>query len=274
MGYTKIVQYANIVEVYEYEKELKIKPPNHVKHTRLASSLSGSSSSSPKSLFPKKKKQLTRHYRSDRSNKRTLDNFFRLCHHNVYTASTVHFLTLTFAYDLDFSLANRLLSRFISKLRKYDNSFSYIAVPELTKKNRWHYHLLVFNLSPQLSGETKWYDTRKGRKYYTTERETRNLQVQFLHGYVDIVPASYTSTGVAGYMAKYMAKSLTDERYASRRGYSSSNNIEKVSSAGGNSLSGFLDLVVPTEDLISCEVSEYDVKFMGNCKKTKIRKIK
>jgi len=146
---------------------------------------------------------------------------------------------------------------------------SYISVPELTKKNRFHFHLLVYNLSTRLAGQT----VRAGNAIYTTERETRNLQRLFERGTIDIVPATYTSRGIAGYMAKYMAKSLEDSRYETTRGYNCSRNIKKIRTYGSNTLSTYAN-IIPSENLVSIDNNEYDVPYMGKCRYTKITKIK
>ena len=151
--------------------------------------------------------------------------------------------------------------------------FRYISVPEFTKKGQFHFHLLVYDLPPELSGITKWTDTRKGRIYYTSERETRYLQGLFQRGYLDIVPATYTSRGIAGYMAKYMAKALTDTRYEVGRGYNCSRSIAKYYSAAGNTLDNYLNHFIPTDSLLQDETIEYDVPYMGRCKLRKIVKM-
>jgi len=279
MGYVKINQFANVTEIYAYDKEIKPRTPNHLKAFKLANNIKNNEQYTSFDIV-KQRKKLQRiqskakgiYKRKDSSIKRSKDNFFRLCHHNNYSANTIHFLTLTFAYDLSFKTACRHVARFMEKIQTHSSEIptSYISVPELTKKNRFHFHLLVYNLPTRLAGQT----VRAGNAIYTTERETRNLQRFFERGYVDIVPATYTSRGIAGYMAKYMAKSLEDTRYESSRGFNCSRNIKKIRSAGGNSLNQYDDMIIPTDNLVSIDISEYNVPYLGKCQYKKITSIK
>jgi len=202
---------------------------------------------------------------------RTVQSFYRLCHHNVTFAKNVHFLTLTFAYDLSYKEAARFVRHFMEKIKSRQNGvpFSYISVPELTKKGRYHFHLLVFDLSTKVAGK----EIRAGNAIYTTERETRNLQRLFERGYVDILPATYRSAGIAGYMAKYMAKAFLDERIEARRVYNCSRNIKKTRAFGSNTLSAYANLddsPIPSEvDIL--QQTTYDVPYLGVCNFTKLK---
>jgi len=279
MGYTKINQFANVTEIYNYDKDIKPKSPSWTKAVKLVNPKTNNKSISSSTIIANRKKLLRLQSKDKRifkrskySIKRAKDNFFRLCHHNNYSANSIHFLTLTFAYDLSYKEATRYVARFMEKISKasYPVSPSYISVPELTKKNRFHFHLLVYNLPSQISGQ----EVRAGNKVYTTERETRNLQVYFERGYVDILPTTYTSRGIAGYMVKYMAKSLEDSRYETTRGYNCSRNLKKIRSAGGNSINQYDDMIIPTDNLVSIDTSEYNVPYLGKCQYTKIITIK
>jgi hypothetical protein len=178
--------------------------------------------------------------------------FFRLVHHNNVLAQSVNFTTLTFAYEVTFKQANRAVSDFFSRFRTQfpeEISISYISVPELTKKGRWHYHLLIYDISPQ---------------HALRERTTRNLQRLFRRGYVDISPTSFIAEGLAGYLAKYMAKSVDDSRYTNTRGYTCSRNIKKIYSTGGNQIDQYYDMILPDVNSL-CKVSNYDTMYFGSC---------
>jgi len=253
MGYTRIVQYGEVTEVYEYEKTIN-------------SNRKDGSVARSKALKRRKKLQSLGKavYRSRASIRRSRTNFFRLCHHNIVNADSVHFLTLTFAYKCTYEEANRYQKQFFERLKKASGSvsLSYISVSELTKKEVYHFHILVFNLPTILAGE------RSKNAKYTSERETRNLQVLFERGYVDIRPTSYKSKGIAGYMAKYMAKSFEDGTNGTRRGYTCSRNINKFTTYGSNSLDTFFDLILPDGDSCTIEKREYPVPYLGSCIKT------
>lgn len=280
MGYTKIVQYGNVTEVYQYSRDYVYrKRQNHLK----LSLLQGQKRSPP--LKDNLKLNRKREYRANQIAKglyspskasinRTLTNFFRLVHHNVSIASTVHFITLTFAYDLTFKEAQTHLRRFMERTQDCQPQvpLSYVAVPEQQESGRWHYHLLAFNLTPEVSGLP--IKRRKNRiPKATTERDTRYLQNLFGQGFLDICPATYKSRGIAGYMAKYMAKTFKNQTTATVRNYSTSRNIAKVSSYGSNSFDPWISHFVSTTNLVENDKVVYDVPYMGQCVKTRITKI-
>lgn len=265
MGYTKIVQFGDTTEIYEYEKDLKKQTGiDHRKAHRLLNGRSDTKSLPTLSVSKKRTKALYEdakrkgiYKRSARSVKRSVDNFFRLVHHNNCNASTIHFVTLTFAYDITYKLATREVSEFFSRLREVESpvSISYISVPERTKKGRFHFHLLIYGLPPETA---------------SIERKTRNIQRLFRRGYVDVMLAHYTSKGLAGYMAKYMAKSFEDQEYECLRGYNCSRNIKKIRSAGSHSFSLAHDLIIPNEFVVDEENREYNVPYLGTCRYKKI----
>lgn len=278
MGYTKIVQYGDTIEYYFYEKNLiKKEKQSHLKFSKILNPKQKFNAVNSKKLRKKAITLLNKksgHYeRTPQSIKRSRDNFFRLCHHNNCLASSIHFLTLTFAYDITFKTASRHVRRFMEKLKKHCGKIpiSYISVPETTKKGRYHFHLLVYNLPTEIAGDpisVRRYNKRKKRwqvDYTTTERFTRNIQRLFERGFVDISPTTHNSAGIAGYMAKYMGKNLTDGKSESQRGYTCSRNIDKITSYGSNTLNTFTDLDFPQQNDV--KEQNYEVPWLGSCKK-------
>jgi len=245
MGYTKIIQFGDTTELYEYEK-------NFVYTER--PSLSKIQKRRLKELRNQRK---TLYIRSARSIQRSRLNFFRLVHHNNSIAKSIDFVTITFSYDISYSQANRHIAYLFERLKRKDincNAISYISVSEKTKKGRFHFHLLVYNLPTYLS---------------QSERTTRFIQRQFRRGYLDVSPTSYRTAGLAGYMAKYMAKSLADSKNENTRGFNCSRNIEKISSFGSNSLSEYLDEFIDKKTLALN--SQYDTIFLGRCNYNKYK---
>jgi len=185
MGYTRLVQYGNITEIYQYEKPRnRNQEQSHAKIQRIIDKKCHISNI----VKPKQGNLLTKPQtsiglslsnlpRKQSAINRTLRDFFRLTHHNVVNAKTIHFVTLTFAFDLTYEQALNALKKFINRTQQYQKEvpISYISVPELTKKNRYHFHLLIFDLLPQVSGLPL---TKRGKKTpsFTTERDTRLLQ--------------------------------------------------------------------------------------------------
>jgi len=238
MGYTKIVQFGDTTLIYEYEKNIR-----NNKRPNFSSLLKGTNRK-------KKKRKISPFvFRSDRSIKRSRDNFFRLVHHNNCNSNTIHFLTLTFAYDIDYKKASQYQSQFFARFKSHypEIPLRYISVPEKTKKNRFHFHLLVYDLPS---------------KFSQFERETRNLQRLFHRGYLDILPVSSVTPGLSGYLSKYLSKSLKDQKNQNKRGYNSSRNIKKITSYGSNTLSTFTD-IIPTKQPL--QVQQYNVPYLGRC---------
>lgn len=256
MGYTKVIQYGDITEIYSYEKQLPEKKERY------------------QSLLSKKraKERRKRAIRTNRSVYRARLRFFRLVHHNNLHSTSIHFLTFTFTYDIEKEKAYEKLKKFFKKLKGYNSGIPirYISVLERTKKGRVHFHVLVYDLPPSIAGDTisVWgYNRRKRRFEFTTtttERFTRNLQRQFNGGYLDIRVATHITEGIAGYMAKYLAKSLKDARSANERGYNCSRNIKKITVSGSNVFYDEIkDQLVDTDTLQ--EEKTYATMYMGTC---------
>lgn len=262
MGYTKIVQFGNITEVYNYEKDISTKRRKHI------------------SQIAKKRRadiqKLQTNKRTKYSISRAKKNFFRLCHANNIKAKSIHFLTLTIATDTNYGVATSYVRYFFERLKKLNyevenSELSYIGVPELTKKGRYHFHLLIYNLSSKGAGlpiQVRRFNRKTG-KYYnestTTERFTRNLQRQcWQRGYLEIAFAPTVTQGLAGYMAKYMGKHLANPTNQARRAYNCSRNIEKIRSYGSKTLDSYSDLLIP--DKLADRVATYTVPFLGTCK--------
>jgi len=247
MGYTKIVQYGNVIEHYSYEKNLPDYKPRHTSQLTKKRQKQARLLAKSKGTYSRKAKSIRRSQMA----------FFRMCHHNNCLAKTIHFLTITFSYDITYKEAGRHVARLMEKLKSRIEQvpISYISVPELTKKGRYHFHLLVYDLPTEIA---------------QNERKTRNIQRLFERGYIDISPTTYTSEGLAGYMAKYMGKALGDAKSQAERGFTCSRNIEKITSAGSNSLDQYLDLIIPSDGTV--EEKQYEVKFMGKCNYKKIIK--
>lgn len=238
MGYTKIIEYGDIIETYEYSKRLTKKERKPLSKLQ------------KKRASERRRKAIRRAY----SIRRSVQSFFRLVHHNNLQAKSISFVTLTFANDIDFKTSSRYVSHFFQRIKKtqIELPISYISVPEFTKKGRIHYHLLVYNLPTEM---------------VKNERNSRYLQRQFSRGYLDLLLATNVTTGIAGYMAKYMRKTFEFNKSPSWRGYNCSRNIKKIYSAGSNSLDSHIDLFVDKEDLI--KTNQYDTMWLGSCiKKT------
>jgi len=234
MGYTRVVQYGEFIEIYNYSKNV------HKKKQRR---------SYKRGTRHKHKKH---HYRSSASAQRARKSFFRLAQANLYTNGIPTFVTFTNFEDVSIELGYQYLRFFYKNLKKAYGRIVHLTVPEWTKKNRLHFHALVWGL-PQKAVEE--------------ERDTRLLQRYWARGYIDVRRAKDASHFIALYMAKYLSKSYTDERLCGRRAYTNSHNIVRPLSAGSNQMSSFLDDIVPETSTV-VETKEYDTMFFGTCNYT------
>jgi len=222
MGYSKILIYGNIIESINYENPLKTHKKRHI-----------SKQQKTRTKAIKTRRLLRGTYeRTPRSIKRSREAFFRLVHHNNHLATSINFVTLTFMDDIQYANTNLYIKKFFQRINKEfrQSPLSYISVPELTKKGRYHFHLLVYNLPAGTA---------------IIERKTRYLQRQFNGGFLDIRLATTTTEGIAGYMAKYLAKHLKYAKTESKRGYTCSSNLAKPYIYGSNTLSTYENLIIP-----------------------------
>lgn len=228
MAYTKVITSGSMVEVYQYEKEpsLTVKRQKHVRPT--------SESGRP---------PITIERRIDNV-RRVRKGFIRLVRANCSTATPPALLTLTMSSIVSISEANRYFNRFTKLLAKEaKGSFKYIGVPEFQKRGAVHYHVLVwglsdsiiFNETPYVAWCKKTYKQPKLVRRFLDwcveksldpqdSRGTRFLQATWGYGYVDCVPTD-GSPALAGYLAKYMQKSMHDVRLSGKRGYFCSRNV-------------------------------------------------
>lgn len=242
MGYTKVVQYGDTTEIYQYEK-------NYINNKK------GRYLSTIQKKRAKERRQSNKH-RSKYSIRRAKQKFYRLCHANNTAEKTdsIVFCTLTFNITLTIQECYKKIAQFFRRLKTKLNEskgykeISYIGVPERTKKGRWHFHLLIYNLPSEIVKK---------------ERYTRNLQRLYRAGYLHLDIAYDRSPKIASYMAKYMGKFLSSPDNERTKSYTCSRNIVKITDVGSNSLSEYLDMIVDNDSLFSN--NEYKVPYLGNC---------
>lgn len=91
---------------------------------------------------PKTKKEPQLKEIEEKNITRAKNNMCRLILANNDVFKT--FITLTYANDInDLTNSNKELHKFISKIRRIKKDFKYLCVPEFTKKNRIHYHMIT-----------------------------------------------------------------------------------------------------------------------------------
>lgn len=125
-----------------------------------------------------------------------------------YKKWSTKFITLTFSEHItDVEDANYEFKKFIQRLkRKLDNPLKYLAVWERTKKNRIHYHMVIFDL-----------------KYI----EWQTLEKVWGNGFIKINDISHVeSQNVGRYIAKYFSKDVDFKDYK-KKAFFTSRNLKK-----------------------------------------------
>jgi len=230
VGYTKIIQYGDLVEIYNYSKDVHKKKvravPRRAKHEY--------------SPF---------NFRSRASLSRARTAFIRSLEAELSTKGHPTFITLTNYEEVSLKIAYEYLRFFVRNIRERYPNFSFYAVPEWQKTGRIHFHLLAWGLS---------------QEQVKIERNTRFFQRCWLRGFADVLVANDNSNFLALYLAKYITKALSDRRLFNQRAYTHSNNVAKVYKAGSNSLSSYISTFLP-DDRILLKEYDYDTQFLGKC---------
>jgi len=234
--YLKIIQTDTEYEIYRYEN-----PP-----------------------FPKRsgtrrvvKKGL--HYtprRTFANTRRARKNFLRLVRANLTAEERPAFLTLTMRDIVSVDISYLCLKGFFRSLRSFlGKDFRYIAVPEFQKRGAVHFHILVWGLPQEIIKH---------------ERRNRILQNCWSLGYVDIIETD-GSPKLAGYLGKYMSKSMLHDDIGFSKAYSSSRNVLRPMSFSSDTMVALPDSFWSDGNIILTE-REFEVPFMGACHYQKIVK--
>lgn len=187
---SKVIISGNIIEVYDYEKEV----------------LEG--------FDNKSKGKGRRCYANDEEKiknrelvlARARRDLRRLINTNIKDISK--FVTLTFADNVqDFDVANYEFKKFRQRLERYlKHKVEYVCVPEFQKRGAIHFHVVMFNV-PYI----------------------KNLDLQKIwgQGYVRINKIDNVDN-MGAYVCKYMSKDfIDDERMRGKKCYFSSRKLDK-----------------------------------------------
>lgn len=229
MGYKKIIQSGDLLEIYEY-KHTYIPRFKNTRKGEVFGRRSPSRNRRPDNLF------------------RLTKGFVRLVRSNLVRKKAPLLVTCTFAEKVDVVEGYCLFSRFIRLLRStYGKTFSYVAVPEFQKRGSIHFHILFWDLliTPK------------------HERKYRIIQRHWGQGFVDCVTTD-SSPKLAKYLGKYLFKTLRDERLGGKKAYSASRNILRPVQKTFNG-SNIMDSVI-VGDSIPERVVYYDTQWLGACK--------
>ncbi len=199
MGYKKIVQSGNLIEVYEYEKDINRKAIQKAHDTKFRNE-------QLRKRHHIKRAPRTGFVRPDNARKRK-KSFIRLVRANLVGETAPVFLTLTM-YEVR-SLRDAWLAfrEFNQRLRRNEGkNLRYIAVPEFQRRGAVHYHVLIWGLNDE--------QVKK-------EPKLRYYQSLWQRGFVDCLSTD-GSPKLAGYLGKYLSKALLDARLSGQRSYMAS----------------------------------------------------
>jgi len=260
-----MVQSGTLLEIYTYEKE-----------------------PIPHDLRKSKKFKCSFGRRRVQNIDRARASFFRLVRANVSPDKIPAFLTLTMREITTIEEGWRAFTLFSQRLRNSNSSARLIAVPEFQKRGAVHFHALVWGLGeeePCLQSKQFYYDKtgKKKRKHVcpatrACEQHTRRIAELWGNGYVDLF-ATDGSPKLATYLAKYMHKTMRDERLSGKKSYSASRGIVRSVSLkssqahyliereiAGDRITAEGELLTGVDKpLTPLEEREYNTKWLGRC---------
>jgi len=208
VGYIKTISYGNVVEIYQYDKDVSVRPRKGRKKFRRAHFDADLDSHVENSVRSAEQRQAKRKDNARRS----AMVFRRLVSANLGESQAPLLVSLTYAENFeDIGLAHKDFSLFARSIRnKFGQSVRFIAVPEFQKRGAVHFHALFWGLDTLGLAET--------------ERRTRLFAGLWGKGFVDLV-ATDGNHKIAGYLSKYMAKAFLDSRLKGKKAYTASRNI-------------------------------------------------
>lgn len=208
MGYTKVIRYSNRVEVFQFEKDVRLTP----RKKRILDPLPTSQGILPDG---KDDKVEQRKIRKKENTRRAVLAFNRLVSSNLGSTDVPILITLTYAkieHAQDVSISRKDFNIFARSLRDtFNDQIRYICVSEFQKRGAIHFHALFWGLPESLVRE---------------ERHTRRIAKIWGRGFVDLVQTD-GNIKIAGYLSKYLAKSFEDQRLDNKKAYITSRNLKR-----------------------------------------------
>ena len=231
--YHKLVQSGNYVEFYQYEK----KPYSLGTNANRARGKRRSCKDADL-LFIRRRDNV---YRAKR-------DFVRLIWANLERTEGPALFTLTHSGIVGIEEGSKNLNKFIKRLRYEEGQeFRYVAVPEFQKRGSVHFHVLVWGL-----------DSTKIK----SERKERYFAGIWSYGFLDVTQTD-GSDKLAGYLAKYMAKSFIDKRLCQKKAYMASRNVRRSSSVS-NFPRDMLKMIVKKGSKVYQK--DFQTQWLGSCR--------
>jgi len=252
MGYVKLIQSGNLLEIFRYEKDLPIRRRKRGKDTY-------------------RKQYFEGHARSVASVQRARAGFKRIVRANLARGENPALVTFTMHQKLPYSASCRIFTEFIARFGgNRGTEFRYLAVPEFQKRGALHWHVLIWGLPEHYACKGTW--AKSGKKWFFVhlceagrqcERRTRSISRLWLRGFVDCIITN-GHPRLATYLTKYLQKSLHDRRTFGKKAYHASRNIMRPMSAasGSETFKAILsEHIIP--DVKPLTEREYDTEWLG-----------
>jgi len=200
-GHKIFIKSGNLIETYEYEKQI----PERRKSTVWGQRKSGKSADTGTNH-----RDRTAMQRSDSCIRRSRSAFRRLVGSNLFGTKNPILLTLTMFEVLPYEASVGVFHRFIARLRREEGKhFRYIAVPEFQKRGAVHFHVILWGIP---------------HEKVETETTTRYFARLWLRGFCDCV-ATDGHPRLVSYLSKYLQKHMQDLRLGGKKAYYASRNI-------------------------------------------------
>ncbi len=242
MGYSKIIRYADTLEIYEYERDIVTGTRTSKKRGEVDVYANDLRTDGEDALQERKLGK-----RQDNARRASMA-FRRIVASNLGGHEKPILVTITYRENFtDLKESYRHFSSFIQALRhKYGKAFRYICVPEFQERGAVHYHALIWGLPEEV---------------FLLERKTRTISGLWGRGFVYLKETDGNEK-LSFYLSKYMAKAFTDPRLKNQKCYVSSRNIKRpIVERGISPLWPVLDEYIgDTAPLID---REYNTRFLG-----------
>jgi len=207
MGYTKIIKYSNILEIYQYAENPR---SNGRKPSNNENPLGDQVLVVPRKNDPSQEAISLQKKRTDNARRLSMA-FRRIISANLEESVNPVFASLTYAEHItDPREGRKDFNAFARTLRyRFGGQIRYIAVPEFQKSGRLHFHALLWGLPTGM---------------VESERSTRLVASLWQQGFADIKETD-GNLKLSAYLSKYMAKAFDDPRLFAKKAYICSRNV-------------------------------------------------
>jgi len=224
----KVIRSGDLIEVYEYAKNLPIRrkvrqPDTYGKRDRRVGP------------------------RREDSIRRAAKSFRRIVRANLGGDEPPALFTFTMYQELSYTASVRVFTKFIVRLRRnHGREFRYIVVPEFQKRGAVHWHALFWGISHEIA---------------KTETETRYIARLWLAGFCDgLITDGHPK--LAGYLSKYMSKAMHDIRLGGKKAYYASRNILRPMCVSSANVVEYLSEIVGVDNS-PLHTHEFDTQWLG-----------